>query len=94
MRAFSLLLLKDYEGAIEWGRKGIRDGPQSFWPHAHVTSALGHLGRQEQATRALADLYEIKPDFSVATIDETVRVKNPADRAHYIDGLRKAGLPG
>jgi adenylate cyclase len=94
MRAFSLLLLKDYEGAIEWEREGIRDGPQSFWPHAHLTSALGHLGRQEQASRALADLYEVKPDFSVATLDETMRLKNSADRAHYIDGLRKAGLPG
>ena len=40
------------------------------------------------------DLLQIKPDFSLATIDATIRLKHPADRAHLLEGLRKAGLEG
>lgn len=35
----------------------------------------------------------IKPDFSTAFIDRVIRIRNPDDRAHYLEGLRKAGLP-
>ena len=93
MRAFSLMLLNDYEGAIEWGRKGIRDNAKMFWPYVQVASALGHLGRIEEAKRVVADLLQVKPDFSMPTIDQTVKLKYAADREHLLDGLRKAGLP-
>jgi tetratricopeptide (TPR) repeat protein len=93
MRACALVLIKDYEDAVVWGQKGIRDNPQMFWPYVHVASALGHMGLTKEATQAVAELLRVKPDFSTATIDETVRFRNPADRDHYIDGLRKAGLP-
>ncbi len=45
--------------------------------------------RSAALERALA----IKPDFSPAFIDRVIRFRNPDDRAHYLDGLRKAGLP-
>jgi adenylate cyclase len=93
MRAFALVLTKDYEGAVQWGRKGIRDHAKMFWPYVHVASALGHLGRDEEAKRIVGDLLQLKPDFSAATIDETIRIRNPADREHFLEGLRKAGLP-
>jgi hypothetical protein len=64
-----------------------------FWPYVHVASALGHLGRSREATQVVGELLRVKPDFSTATIDETIRIKNPADREHLLDGLRKAGLP-
>jgi adenylate cyclase len=92
MLAFSLVLKKDYDGAVEWGRKAIRDQPQVFWAYVHVASALGHLGRVEDAKQMVGDLLRVKPDFAVATIDETVRFRKATDRAHLIDGLREAGL--
>ena len=88
------MLLKDYEGAVASGQKGIRDNPQMFWPYSHAVSALGHMGRMKEATQTIAELLRVKPDFSLATIDETVLFKNPADRKHYLDGLCKAGLMG
>ena len=93
MRAFSLVLTKDYEGAVEWGRKGIRDNTKMFWPYVHVASALGHLGRSEEAKRVVADLLQVKPGFSMPTIDQTIKIRYAADREHLLDGLRKAGLP-
>jgi len=94
VRACALVLIKDYEDAVMWGQKGIRDGPKNFWPYAHVVSALGHMDLKKEATQAVTELLRVKPNFSIATIDETIRFKDPADREHYLGGLRKAGLPG
>lgn len=92
MRAFSLLLIKDYEGAIEWGKRGIRDHKNMFWAYVHVLSALGHLDRSDEAKQVLANLLQVKPDFSIATIDDSIRIRNPIDREHLFEGLYKAGL--
>ena len=92
MRSMALLLIKDYDGAVEWGRKGIRDREDIFWAYAHVASALGHHGRSAEAEKVFADLMRVKPEFSSATIDETVRFRHADDREYYLEGLRKAGL--
>ncbi len=41
----------------------------------------------------LARVHAIIPNFSATFIDAVLPFRNPADRDHYIDGLRKAGLP-
>jgi tetratricopeptide (TPR) repeat protein len=92
MRAYSLLQLKDYDNAVEWGRRGIRDNENMFWPYISVSSALGHLGRIEEAEKTFAGLLRVKPDFSSTTIDETVHFRNASDREHLLSGLYKAGL--
>ncbi|MDA9982115.1 adenylate/guanylate cyclase domain-containing protein [Gammaproteobacteria bacterium] len=92
MKAFSLLLIKDYDGAVEWGRRGIRNRENVFWAYAHVLSALGHMERFDEAKQVLADLLQAKPDFCSATIDDCIRFRNATDREHYLEGLRKTGL--
>jgi len=92
MRACSLLWLKDYEGAVEWGKRGMRDHEYMFWPYVHVASALGHLGRRDEGKQVLESLLQVKPDFTSATIDESIRIRNTADREHLMEGLQKAGL--
>ena len=92
MRAFSLLQNKDYEAAVEWGKRGIRDNENIFWAYVHVLSALGHLGRNDEAKKIFASLLQVKPDFSSATIDESIRIRNASDREHFFAGLYKAGL--
>ncbi len=56
-------------------------------------SALGHLDRTDEAKRALARALAIKPDLRVAFVDTALKFKHQRDRQHYMDGLRKAGLP-
>ncbi len=92
MRAYSLLQLKDYDNAVEWGRRAIRDNESMFWPYVPVSSALGHLGRIEEAEKVFAGLLRVKPDFSSTTIHETLRFRNASDREHLLSGLYKAGL--
>ena len=92
MRAYSLFQLRDYDNAIDWGRRAIRDNENMFWAYTSVSSALGHLGRIEEAEKTFAGLLRVKPDFSSATIDETLRFRNASDREHFLSGLYKAGL--
>jgi TolB-like protein len=53
---------------------------------------LGHMGRKEEALHCLATLREFDPNVSIERIISRPPLK-PADRAFYIDGLQRAGVP-
>ena len=95
VRSVALILLRRHDEALEWARKSQRqpNADGAVWPYALEASALAHLGRIDEARAALERALAIKPDFSTAFIDRVMRLRNPDDRAHYLDGLRKAGLP-
>jgi adenylate cyclase len=95
MRSLALILLHRHEEAVEWVRRSQRQPGVGhvFWLHAQEAAALAHLGRVDEARAALARAHANYPTFSVSFIDTVVPFRNPADRDHYIDGLRKAGLP-
>ena len=81
-----------YEEAVEWARKALRQPNFQWSRHAVLISALGHLGRQDEARRALDELLRQRADFSVRFVRETHLISDPEDLAHYIDGLHKAGV--
>ncbi len=64
--------------------------PNFFWPQILLTTALGQLDHPD-APRALARIYELKPDFSARTEFEKWNT-DPADFRHLMEGLEKAGL--
>ena len=66
---------------------------RTFSFFADEATALAHLGRVDEARAALARVHAINPTVSATFIDAVLPFRNPADRDHYIDGLRKAGLP-
>lgn len=53
---------------------------------------LGHMARHEEARHCLALLREIDPNVSIEKIVARPPLRNE-DRAYYIDGLRRAGVP-
>jgi TolB-like protein len=53
---------------------------------------LGHMGRAEEAGDCLAMLRGIDPNVSIEKIISRPPLR-PADRAFYIEGLRRAGVP-
>jgi TolB-like protein len=53
---------------------------------------LGHMGRKAEASQCLAQLREIDPSVSVEKIVARAPLR-PGDKAYYIDGLRRAGVP-
>jgi hypothetical protein len=57
-------------------------------------AALGHLQRKSELTEAVAELQCRKPEFSCAFARARLFfIKNPQYLEHYLEGLRKAGLP-
>ncbi len=94
MRSCALTLLRRHEEAVEWARRSQRQPSVGhvFWVHANEAAALAHLGRVDEARAALARVHAINPTVSATFIDAVLPFRNPADRDHYIDGLRKAGL--
>jgi len=56
-----------------------------------LASALGHLGEIAAAKAALGEFLRLQPDF--INIHRNLHMyRNPADREHIDDGLRKAGF--
>jgi hypothetical protein len=49
-------------------------------------------GDSEAAAAALAELRRAQPDISVAWIADHVPIRHDSDRAHYLEGFRRAGL--
>ena len=94
--AQAFLAMKDYEKAVENAEEAFRCPVPPQWPgKSYLVSALGHLGRQGEAKRAIEELLQLSPGITIGWI-----LSQP-HRAFvgreflddYLDGLRKAGLP-
>lgn len=57
-----------------------------------MASALGSLGRIEDARLALEKLLELKPDFSREWFESILIGVDPSLMDSYFEGLHKAGL--
>ena len=69
-----------------------RAGRWSPWRYRWLAVAYGQLGREQDAKAAAEEYLRRTPDFSLATHLETMPFQHAADREHYVEGLRKAGL--
>ena len=83
----------DYEAAVAPLQRRIRLRPETDISRVLLASALGHLGRPEEAQAAWAEVMKINPDYSIERKGRVLPYKNPADWNRFLDGLRKAGLP-
>ena len=92
-KAIALLLLERYDEAAEYARQALPQPNTAIWANMAEISALGHLGRAEEAAQALARARPIKPDLALDFVDTALKFKHQRDRQHYIDGLIKAGVP-
>jgi len=92
-RALAHLLAGEFDHAEEWAKKASRIPNCHYWPLAHRVSALGHLQRAAELPSAIAELLLRKPEFSCSFARERLfYVKNPEHLAHYLQGLRSAGI--
>jgi hypothetical protein len=57
-----------------------------------LTSAAGMAGRADIAKAALAELRRAQPNISLAWIASFMPIRHEDDRAHYLEGFRRAGL--
>ena len=86
--------MKQHEAAVKWANKAIRVPNCQYWANAHLVSALGHLGRVDEARVAVKELLRRKPEFSCSFArTHLFYIKSSAQIEHYLDGLRKAEVP-
>jgi adenylate cyclase len=92
-RAISLLQMGQSDQAVKWSELSVRPSNAHFHNHAILTSSLGHLGRTDEAKRALDETLRLRPDYSGGAVARMMLFKHRRDLEHFLEGLRKAGLP-
>ena len=94
IRAQAYIELRDYDSAIKVAREAIRKPNAKYWADVSLVSALSHANENEEARAALDELLQRKPDLNARFIQDTLGfTKHTAQLEHFIDGLRRAGLP-
>lgn len=83
---------RDYLEAIRLARDAIRQRGDFVGPYRVLAAAAGMAGERETATAALQELRRVQPNVSLEWIAANIPVRDDAERDHYLDGLRRAGL--
>ena len=91
--AFSHYLLRQYDASLSWAREALYSNPNHLQVLTVRAAALAQLGRNEEAATAAEVLLTNFPSLTVERHLRNFRWKNPADIAHYREGLLKAGVP-
>jgi adenylate cyclase len=82
---------REYEAAVETAKRAIRFCPDYPFTYRWLVAALGQLGRNAEAKRAMMQAIAIAPtSFAIPRAPWMP----PDDHAHMVEGLRKAGWQG
>jgi TolB-like protein/Tfp pilus assembly protein PilF len=83
---------RNYDEAMRLARHGIRQRPDFVGAHRVLTAAAGMAGQRNAAAAALDELRRVQPNISLAWIISQIPTKQDAEREHYLEGFRRAGL--
>src|SRR5580698_9478234 len=89
--AYAQFIGCNYEEAMRLAREGIRQRSDFVGAHRVLTAAAGMLG-QDDVAAALQELRRVQPNISLAWITSQMPIMLEADREHYLEGFRRAGL--
>ena len=90
--AYAYFVGRNYDEAIRLSREGLRQRSDFVGAHRVLTSAAGMAGKTDIASLALQELRRAQPNVSLAWIGGQMPIKLEADREHYLEGFRRAGL--
>ncbi|QHO72792.1 hypothetical protein ACH79_09320 [Bradyrhizobium sp. CCBAU 051011] len=83
---------KNYAEAIRLSREALRQRADFVGAHRVLTAALGMAGGTDAAKAALEGLRRAQPNISLAWLTTGLPFEHEADKAHYLEGFRRAGL--
>jgi adenylate cyclase len=88
--------LGKFGDAVKWCEKSAAIWP-NFWPYSDLVAAYAALGEVEQAETAKANLFKLKPDFTIGFCKSLKFSENPVWKEEIEKNiwanLRKAGVP-
>jgi len=81
-----------YEEGVEWAKKAVRERPEFAAAWRILCANLAQAGKTAELRQSLDKLLQVQPNISIAWIEKYVPY---TDRAmpHFLDGMRKAGVP-
>jgi len=82
----------NYDEAMRLSREAIRLRGDYVGGHRLLTVAAAMAGRAEVATAALEEARRSQPNISLAWVSNQLPFKREADRKHYVEAFRRAGL--
>jgi TolB-like protein len=90
--AYAQFVGKNYQDAIALAREATRQRGDLTGAYRVLTVAAGMAGQIDLAKAALTELRRTQPNISLAWIATQLPWKLDADREHYLEGFRRAGL--
>jgi TolB-like protein len=83
---------RNYDEAMRLAREGIRQRGDFVGAHRVLTAAAGMAGQNDVAKAALQELRRVQPNISLPWIAKEMPIKQDAEREHYLEGFRRAGM--
>ena len=83
---------RNYNEAMRQARQSIRQRADFVGAHRVLTASAGMAGQTEVAAAALQELRRAQPNISLAWIAKQMPIKQAAEREHYLEAFRRAGL--
>ena len=83
---------RNYQETMRLARISVRLREDHAPGHRMLAAAAAMAGEKEVARTALNGLLRAQPEFSLAWIADNIPFKRAADRDHYLEAFRRAGL--
>ena len=90
--AYCQYIGRNYAEAIRLSREALRQRTDFVGAHRVLTAALGMEGGAEAAKSALEGVLRSQPNITLAWLASELPFEHEADKAHYVEGFRRAGL--
>jgi TolB-like protein/DNA-binding winged helix-turn-helix (wHTH) protein/Tfp pilus assembly protein PilF len=82
----------NYAEAVRLSREALRQRTDFVGAHRVLTAALGMAGGVDAARTALEGVRRTQPNLTLAWLASELPFEHDADKAHYLEGFRRAGL--
>jgi TolB-like protein len=89
---YARFMTKRYDEAIALAREAIRHRGDLTGAYRVLAVSAGMIGDKDTADAALGELRRTQPNISLSWIATQLPWRNEADREHYLEGFRRAGL--
>ena len=90
--AYAQFMGRHYDAAIQLCRDALRERADFVGAHRVLTAAAGMAGETDAARAALQECRRAQPNISLAWIAAHMPIRHEAEREHYLEGFRRAGL--
>jgi hypothetical protein len=90
--AYSQFIGRNYDEAMRLAREAIRERGDFVGGHRVLAAATGMAGQIDAAELALRALRRAQPNISLSWIANHMPIQSDAERDHYLEAFRRAGL--